>query len=263
MTDKALGILESMAGFAASQADSGSASKPIKLATIDPAYDPDDYLLGIMPRVTFDGESTLSTKFYPVMAPYHPFPGDRVVLIPVGITYLIIGSLDADSSQHIGGNLAVEGDVGFGSSVGVQMQYEPALTAVTDPSLGSTGAIHGFASRIGQLVNFGVAYLFNGTGVSPGSGRYDIALPWPINQGNVRVSASSGEGHVLGPAILQDDSASIVRMGVLVARTTNSAYVYVDNNGSYGFIQHSFPWIWATGDVFSVQGCYVTNQLGI
>lgn len=72
----------------------GQAGLPpvIKLATIDPAYTgytgyPDIPL----PKVTFDGETTLSTKQYTVLGDYIPVAGDRVLMVPVGRTYVIVG----------------------------------------------------------------------------------------------------------------------------------------------------------------------------
>lgn len=59
-----------------------------KLATIDPNYVSGD------PRVTFDGESTLSLKRYTVLGSYDPLPGERVLMAAVGqANYVIIGSV--------------------------------------------------------------------------------------------------------------------------------------------------------------------------
>lgn len=66
-----------------------------RLATVDPAY-----AVGggyptspALPKVTFDGESTMSTKLYPVANGYIPRANDRVLMIPVGRTYVIVGSV--------------------------------------------------------------------------------------------------------------------------------------------------------------------------
>ncbi|WP_433242490.1 hypothetical protein [Actinomadura nitritigenes] len=89
----ALSFLQDLTGYAQAQAQPSSANRPIKLATIDPAYNPAGYRTGTLPKVTFDGESTLSGKLYPVLGTYWPKPGDRVALAPVGTTYMIIGPL--------------------------------------------------------------------------------------------------------------------------------------------------------------------------
>lgn len=66
-----------------------------RLATIDPAYNPFvGYPASLpLPRVTFDGETTLSVKQYPVTAGYLPLASDRVLMVPSGRTYVIIGSV--------------------------------------------------------------------------------------------------------------------------------------------------------------------------
>lgn len=75
--------------------DFGSADRPVKHAVVDPAYVASSYP-GTLPRVTFDGESTLSAKGYASL--YAPKPGDRVVMLPAGNTYVIVGAIGASSS---------------------------------------------------------------------------------------------------------------------------------------------------------------------
>lgn len=106
---EALSFLQSVAGYARAQAQS-SADRPIKLGTVDPAYVASSFP-GTLPKVTFDGEATLSGKLYPVMAPYWPQPSDRVVLVPIGNTYLIIGCLDSDGHIYVGGDVKLVDDL--------------------------------------------------------------------------------------------------------------------------------------------------------
>lgn len=68
--------------------------RPNRLAVIDPAYSAASFP-GTLPRVTFEGESTLSDKGYNVAGTYSPQPSHRVLLVPVGNTYVIIGKLAA------------------------------------------------------------------------------------------------------------------------------------------------------------------------
>ena len=91
----ALSIMESIAGYAGAQRDS-AADRPMKIATIDPAYDPFAAYpaVPVLPKVTFDGEGTLSGKRYPYVAGYLPAPGDRVWMVPIGSTYLIAGAVE-------------------------------------------------------------------------------------------------------------------------------------------------------------------------
>lgn len=80
-------VLDAMAGYASQQYSNGSADKQVKLAIVDPAYGgaPD------LPKVTFEGESDLTERTYAYLEPVNPT--DRVVLLPVGGTYVILGSL--------------------------------------------------------------------------------------------------------------------------------------------------------------------------
>lgn len=66
---------------------SSSADKPHLIAIIDPAYTTGN------PKVTFEGETTMSGKQYAYINSYYPIPGDRVVLAPLGTNYVIIGSV--------------------------------------------------------------------------------------------------------------------------------------------------------------------------
>lgn len=116
MTDP-LTFLQSVAGFTRAQTD-GSADRPWKIGTIDPAYVKSSFP-GTLPKVTFDGESTLSGKTYVVMSGYRPAPSDRVVLAPVGTTYMIVGCLDTDASAYFGGTLDVAGNATVGGTLGV------------------------------------------------------------------------------------------------------------------------------------------------
>lgn len=58
-----------------------------RMGTIDPAY------TSGLPRVQFDGEDEVSGKTYPHLASYTPSAGDRVVLLPVGHSYVILGEV--------------------------------------------------------------------------------------------------------------------------------------------------------------------------
>lgn len=84
-------LLGSILG-AGQAAQVGSAGRPNRRATIDPAYAAASYP-GTLPRVTFAGETVLTVKRYAVMGPYRPMPGDDVLMVPVGTTYAIVGAL--------------------------------------------------------------------------------------------------------------------------------------------------------------------------
>lgn len=73
-------------------------TRSAKLATVDENFPADPfYSFGAMnPRVTFDGDTTLSQGGFAILPhAYTPTAGDRVVMLPVGNTYVIVGSVDA------------------------------------------------------------------------------------------------------------------------------------------------------------------------
>jgi hypothetical protein len=89
-------LLGAIAGFAATPKSPQPApqDKPIKLGTIDPSYE------GFGPaRVTFDGETSMSTKYY-VCVNCAPAPSARVILAPVGKTYVVIGTVGSTGTQN-------------------------------------------------------------------------------------------------------------------------------------------------------------------
>jgi len=91
----ALTILQSIAGVM------NPRTGGVRLATIDPDYSPyENYpSASPLPKVTFDGETTLSGKRYPFTNGYLPYSGDRVLMIPVGNTYVIVGKVTSPSLQ--------------------------------------------------------------------------------------------------------------------------------------------------------------------
>lgn len=95
-----LSFLEALAGY--QRADSrSSADRPVRLGTIDPAYVAFASYPSAPPpaRVTFDGETTLSTKAYGYALGFIPWPGLRVFLVPIGNTYIIGGALNPQTPQ--------------------------------------------------------------------------------------------------------------------------------------------------------------------
>lgn len=51
---------------------------------------PDTYSSG-RPTITFDGETTTSTKTYPYLSSYAPAANHRVLLARVGHTWVVVG----------------------------------------------------------------------------------------------------------------------------------------------------------------------------
>jgi hypothetical protein len=93
------------------QLPKGSAGQDMRLAIIAPTYDPFTAWPGqiTLPTVQFEGEDDIGEQTYAVLNGYVPMAGDRVLMIPTGTTYTIVGKVsnpvdvqgfwtDADSS---------------------------------------------------------------------------------------------------------------------------------------------------------------------
>lgn len=98
-------FLQSVAGYTRSASQS-SADRPLRLGTVDPAYDPWLTYPDAPPpaRVTFDGESVLSGKAYGYVGGFVPWPGIRVFLVPIGNTYVIGGMINSQTPQGFWSN---------------------------------------------------------------------------------------------------------------------------------------------------------------
>lgn len=80
-------FLATVKEFSADQGGSKTAGElPPRLGTVDAGYGGSGAAL-----VQFDGETTTGTRAYIPLQPV--YPGDRVVLLPVGHTYVIAGAL--------------------------------------------------------------------------------------------------------------------------------------------------------------------------
>lgn len=90
MTADARSFLESIAGYSdAPETEVASQDKPVKLGTVDALY------AGVgNPKVLFDGESLMGVRTYPWVG-HRPRALERVVLLPQGHTYIILGAVGA------------------------------------------------------------------------------------------------------------------------------------------------------------------------
>ncbi len=96
-------FLDAVAGYTRSGSES-SADRPVRLARVDPAYTPfgagSGYPNSVPPaKVTFEGESTLSTRAYAVAGGFVPAANVRVVMVPIGTTYIVAGAATSYTSQ--------------------------------------------------------------------------------------------------------------------------------------------------------------------
>lgn len=65
----------------------GDRTDNLKLATIPAAYTTG------APNVIFDGETLPTAKAYPCLSSYTPYPLDRVVMLKVGASYVVLGAI--------------------------------------------------------------------------------------------------------------------------------------------------------------------------
>lgn len=112
----ALDILTSLTGFQKNPNGTPAAQdQPPLMGTIDPAY------TGVgNPKVTFDGETTTGARTYPWIGT-PPLPSSRVVMLPVGRSYVILGGLGAPYARI---------DSGFGSIPGVAAGGNSGVIAI-------------------------------------------------------------------------------------------------------------------------------------
>ena len=170
--DLARSFLESVAGFTG-QSDrvTPSQDKPVKLGTIDPSYSGAG-----SPQVLFDGESLMGVSGYPYSGT-QPVAGDRVVLLPQGRSYVIIGPVGKVETK--GSNLPA------GSSI------EGHWTAAPSGFLLEDGAVYNRADQVALFVVLGVRY---NTG-----GETSAQFRVPNSTGRVGVNqAASGTFATLG-----------------------------------------------------------------
>lgn len=113
-------ILESMRGYIKDPEQPPSSSeRGVKLGTIDAAY------TGVgSPKVLFDGEDTMGTRGYVSLG--YVSANDRVVLLPVGHTYVILGA--------IGGGVGVPYRKANGRVTKVITAGAPDTQAITFPA---------------------------------------------------------------------------------------------------------------------------------
>lgn len=78
-------FLDTVTGYVAPAR--GAAGRAPRLATVDAGY------TSGRPRVTFDGDTGLSAQGFEYLRPYVPQAGHRVLMLPVGNTYVIGGSI--------------------------------------------------------------------------------------------------------------------------------------------------------------------------
>lgn len=139
-------FLESVSGYQ-QDTKTSSADRPIKLGVIPLTYNPS---VGYpapppLPTVRFEGESVASVKTYPYVNGYIPSPGDRVVLVPIGHTYLIIGKTSNIGNQGFYSDGTTHG-VEFGS--GSYFDSVEGLVINDDATIVGSLSVGGIGKRV-------------------------------------------------------------------------------------------------------------------
>jgi len=144
--DLARSFLDSVAGFTGQPEGSvPSQDKPVKLGTVDPGYSGAGN-----PQVLFDGESLMGISGYPYSG-VQPVSGDRVVLLPQGRGYVIIGSVGKPSP-------AVKppgGDLPAGTSIEGHWTSAPSGFLLEDGAVYGRSAYPELFAVLGTRYNIG------------------------------------------------------------------------------------------------------------
>lgn len=206
------------------QADANGATpaedRPPRLATVDAAYTGSGPAL-----VRFDGETTTGARTYVPLVPVSP--GDRVVMLPVGRTYVILGT--TGTFRH---------------------SYTPAFAGFT---LGN-GTVSAFYSVSNGLLSIEMVITLGSTSVMG-----DLVFNLPVGL----PPASTSSFIRRGAAVLLDVSVgSGARfLGEVVTSGATSLRVMYQDTGSAPFVRllamtTTLPFTWAAGDVVTVQVSY-------
>lgn len=116
--------------------------------------------------------------------------------------------------------------------------YTPTLVASSNPTLGSGATFQGRYAVLGDVAQVEIQLEF-GSGMSPGSGVYQLSLPEP---------PAVAMRHPLGLCTMFDTSAGAVR--TYSAMWNTAKVVMHDVSGSY--VAATNPWTWAAGDTMAL-----------
>lgn len=247
---KAHDFLRAVAHYTQSSAKQSSATRQIKLGKVDYDYDPTDFLGGINPRILFDGENTVSQKRYNVMAGYYPLPGQRVALLPIGTTYLIIGCVDTvpqdpkiDNYTATGSDtwekpaaarmIRVQVQAGGGAGGGA-----PATSTQTSAGGGGAGGAYGESwllaagvdASVTVTVGAGGAGAAGATGGNGGSSSFGSFVTASGGNGGGTVAAGTTNSGVNGA----DSTAQIVVGDIAIKGGGGGAAMRLASQGAIG-----------------------------
>lgn len=127
------------------------------------------------------------------------------------------------------------------NSIGAAWEsWTPTLSgSVTNPNLGSTGTRDGKYARINKIIIAQANFVFNGTGITAGSGFYKCSLP---------VTAIAAAPTV-GAVVAIDVSTFASTINIVGLDTTTLAIGYGTGGASLAASIQATTYPWAAGDL--------------
>lgn len=134
-----------------------------------------------------------------------------------------------------------------GTAFGAWTDYTPALTAAGgNPALGTGGTIAGRYRTVGTDGIEGVVHiLFGSSGVSAGSGEYNVSVP-----SGITLPSTPNTNDTYGSAWSYDSSAGIIRNHTVARADNTKLRLYVEGAA---ILTNASPWAWAAGDVLNLR----------
>jgi hypothetical protein len=146
-----------------------------------------------------------------------------------------------------------------------QGTYDPVLTATTtNPNLGADGESSGAWQRSGHLITGWAQFFFSGTGVSAGSGNYQISLPFTADVSFLNPSTTVGAASVIGNGVCRagtDPTGNSRQVQVVLSSAGLVRMNQLDGVG--GQVTHNSPFTWNANSRISIIFSYLADPAGL
>lgn len=155
-------------------------------------------------------------------------------------------------------------DADWGYYLDAPGTYTPALTATTtNPNLGADGSISGWYHRSGLWIAGSVLIHFSGSGLSGGSGTYEISLPLDADTSIMTANTVSGGGDVLGGGFIRDNNAT-GNSAIVQAQLRSASLVRLKLTGGITSVTSSNPFpSWEADDRISFAFGFIADPAGL
>lgn len=283
MSVQPLEFLDAVAGYAR-QGSNSSADRTIRLAKIDGTYNAYAAYPGAIPaaRVTFEGETTLSGKYYAVANGYIPAPNDRCYMVPIGTTYLIAGRASQATPQGFWQDSGLDAGVEFGG--GSYFDTIEGLHLETDATIEGDLLVSGVGAYLAKIQGGSGPSVANSTSPLQRAGTLTLPLTvgtWECHLygaytsvgGDIKVAwefsgTCTGTRHSYGmspfsintntPFATPSRDAAAARNSVH-AYTTEVPYGANDATNQAGFHEHGFLVVTVAGNWTIGYAQYISN----